>query len=478
MFRYPQPPAPGVWEWASQFKHFLFPAYEQPPEEMGVWEWLESMPSHRRRVLREVLQEWLVCPDWQPKHAKFHSFLKFEPLPRVDKDRDGIFDLQFLVDRLINAPHDVTHIIAGPKIKPYLGWLKKQWHRDNFLFYGSASPEDLQYWLARCTSKGRRLVFWSDYSMFDNSHNLDTWKFVEHFYRQHKADDLFQKVLDAWRVPEGTLGKDVKYRGRPMNASGRDDTALANALLNGVAMVLCVTASWFKLPLTQVKLSHVHLISTELDLSVCGDDALGFLPWVPEEEALGFINRAKEALAQMGFKAKMFCSDRFEDAVYLGHRPIQVSGSWYWSKTLGRCLWKLGLQNSLSGDGWAHFMGICKMHEVCSKHVPVLADIVGAYQAVGDGSKVNAWTPNPDKPWEMMGMFGPKYYDDDAIFSIASAYSVTRRPCRKDLSAEDVVVTASDVRDLISYVRRTITQPGPCVLDHWLLRHMVWVDEL
>ena len=477
MFRYPPAPRRGLWSWVAQFRDFLFSEYQTPPPEMSFWEWWETLPSHRKAPLKRAYEMWQENPVWQKKYGLFHSFLKFEPIAEIDKDKDGLVRLRCLVDRLINAPNDVTHVIAGPKIKPYMAWLKRQWSWDQFLFYGSADPETLTQWLQACARGGNKLIFWSDYSMFDNSHNSDTWEFVEHFYRQHRGDQVFQKVLNAWRVPQGTMGRDVKYRGRPMNASGRDDTAFANAVLNGVAMVLAVTASWFKLDVQAVKLAHLELIKDELRLSVCGDDALGFLPWLPEPEALAFITRAREHLKSFGFEAKMFCSDRLEDAVYLGHRPIQVGGQWYWAKTLGRCLWKLGLQNSLSGDGSAHFAGTCKMHMTCSKHVPVLRDIAEYSLKCMAGQKVNEWKENPDKPWETMGKFGPENYDEDAIASIAAAYTVNRRPCRRDLSPQDVVVTAADVRDLIRYVRETV-HAGPCVLDHWLLRHMVWVDEL
>lgn len=202
------------------------------------------------------------------------------------------------MDRLINAPHDVTHVIAGPKIKPYMGWLKRQWTYDSVLFYGGTEPEKLLMWLRRATSQPR-FVFWSDISMMDTSHCEESWDFVEHFYRQHLGDPVFRKVLGAWRVPHGTLGN-LRYRGRCMNASGRDDTALANALLNGVAMLLSVTAAWYQIEVKEVGIQHIHRISDELLLSVCGDDSLGWLPLVSDERIQDFILRSKAALTLFG----------------------------------------------------------------------------------------------------------------------------------------------------------------------------------
>ncbi len=262
-----------------------------------------------------------------------------------------------------------------------------------------------------------------------------------------------------------------------MNASGRGDTALLNALLNGLAMVLAVTASWYRIPLRQVTIADVKRISEVLLLSVCGDDALGFLPPVGADRARDFIASARAHLRSFGFEAKMFASDRFEDAVYLGHRPLPVDGVWYWTRTLGRCLFKLGYQADVSGDPRAHFHGICRMHKVCSAHVPILSDIVNKYLEFFAGSKANDYAEDPNKPWEVMGKFGPDHYSTDTVAALSRAYTVSRGSLRGDLThLFDVTVTPADIHDCIQHCVSGI-RGGPCVLDHWVLRHMVWVDE-
>lgn len=477
VFRKPPPTNPRLWSWAGSFKNLLFPDYDSPPPEMSIVDWIQSMPSRRRKALEEAARLYELT-GWCDKYCTFHAFIKEELLPGFKKERDHIAQLDAMVDRLINAPHDVTHIIAGPKIKPYLKWLKKQWHWDNYLFYASVGPDLLQQWLDKVTSKGERLVFWSDYSMFDASHNAHTWDFVEHFYRQHFADLDFLAVLAAWRAPGGKLG-DLRYQAGVMNASGRDDTALANAILNGVAMVLAVTAAWFNIPLFQVTVGHVLRIQSDLQLAVCGDDALGFLPWVSFDYAEAFVNRARKHLTAFGFSAKMFCSNRFEDAVFLAHRPLPVRGRYYWAKTLGRCLYKLGWQVGIKPDPAAEFNGICQMYVNCASHVPILSDIAKVWLEVRKGSKINAWKPDPDRPWELMGTFGPETYSDDTIEAIARSYSLGRSPTRLDLEVTDTFITRSDILDCIAHVTKVIRECGgrPCVLDHWLLAHMVAVDE-
>jgi hypothetical protein len=475
LFRVAPAPDEGLWRWASQFVSEILPAANEPPARMTDEAWLDSMPANRQKVLRQAMLLWKKTA-WTAKYELFSSFLKQELVPMFSKDDGGVVPLRAILGRLINAPHDVTHCIAGPVIKPYLGWLKQQWHVNNVLFYGSTTPELLQQWLERITNiKGERLVLWSDYSMYDSSHNKDTWAFVESFYSHHCHDAAFKKVLEAWRAPKGTIGP-FKFTGRVMNASGRDDTAFANAILNGVAMLLSICSAWYDVPLLELNIGYVQRISHDLCLSVCGDDALATLPPVTEKRALYLANVIKDNLRRFGFQAKLFTSNRFEDAVYLGHRPILVGGKWYWSKTLGRCLYKFGYQMGTAGDPGAHFMGICKMHQVCSKHVPVLSDIVDTWMNCRKGAKVSPYKEDQNRPWEFMGKFGPKGYDDSTLECLARAYTVDRRPCRQDLAPRDVNVTADDFKELIAYVRGTI-QGIPCVLDHWLLEHMVWVDE-
>lgn len=469
-------PAPRklLWKMAAIFYDTILPDFHNRPAEMDRMEWLLSMPKERQGPLLEAMT-MLDENGWFSKFRKFHAFIKDELLPFFDKNSDGLIPLCSALSRLIYAPHDVTHVIAGPKIKPYLGWLKAQWHCDNWIFYASTSPDKIQHWLDTLVARGPLLYFWSDYSQFELTHSVETWEFVETLYSQHAHDPLFKEVLDAWRAPQGDIGP-FRFKGRIMNASGRDDTAFANALLNGFAMAISVASAWFQIPLLDLKLSDLIRIQSELSLSVCGDDALGGLPSVSEERSLQFVEDCKENLRAFGFNAKMFCSFRLEDCVYLAHRPTPVGGRWYWGKTLGRCLYKLGFQRGVAGDPKAFFAGICKMHEVCSRHVPVLSDICTVWAEANAGCKVTHYKFDPNRPWEAMGSCSPGYYDESTLESLARAYTVDSRPCRADLSMNSVFVTARDFHDLIDYVRNAI-DGRPCVLDHWLLRHMVWVDE-
>lgn len=474
VFRPVPEPERGIWRFAKSHAHHLLPRWGDFPEALELERWLDSMPAERQRALRAAIDDYQRT-GWMLRYEDFHAFVKCELLPYFSKDAYGLTRLDAMVDRLINAPHDVTHTIAGPKIKPYLSWLKSQWSHDSSLFYAGVSPEKLQLWLDRATRQNKATVFWSDYTAFDASHNSDTWDFVESLYEPYKHDEEFQRVLRCWRAPKGRI-RNLRYQAKVMNASGRDDTALANALLNGFAMYLSVTAAWCRVELREVTREHLEYIRTVLQLAVCGDDALGFLPETSEQDRKRFLEALRANLARFGFIAKAFASERYEDAVFLGHRPLPVGGRWYWARTLGRCLYKLGWQAGTRGDGTAWMRGVMQMHDLCSGHVPVLSDIARTFLRETEGYKVTEIRLDPNKPWEWMGRFGPRDYDDSTIEALARVYSVRKDLCRQDLSPTDVLVTADDVRDLCRYVREAV-KAQPTVLDHWLLKHMVWVDE-
>jgi hypothetical protein len=488
VFRRPVKAERGIWSGVKRHWDFLLPDHPNPPEPMltsdgDIQPWLDSMPSDRRPALQRA---WDIYREsgWSEKHADFQAFLKLELIPAFQKRVGSVvdlFDLEKTTDRLIQAPHDVTHVIAGPWLKPYLGWLKDQWGPDDHIFYGGTTPDKLLAWLQDCTSSPRT-IFWSDYSMFDSSHCEESWALIEQLYARaiRECPDL-QKVLDAWRCPSGKCGQNLRYRAPSMNASGRDDTALANALLNGFAMYLSLTSAWYQVPVCDVRTEHLISMREILRLSVCGDDALGFLPPMSKLEQMAFRERMLSNFRQFGLSAKFFMSEHFEDAVYLGHRPLPYDTpagvKWYWTRTLGRCLYKLGFQPEIKGDPTAYFAGICDMHQQISAHVPVLSDLTRAWLELNPGVKRSVVKIDPHKPWLLMASGSPDTYSHITVQALARAYTVSaEKGLRDDLEQESVFVSANDIYGLISHIVGSMDGRA-CVLDHWLLRHMVLHDE-
>lgn len=450
-------PLPGVWQFAERFIDLILPDFRCKP--MSVEEWLETMPSRRRRALEKAWMDYQRS-GWSKRCEKFSSFVKTEFLPGFGKDKVELVRLSEMVDRLIQGPADETHVIAGPFLKPLVKLLKERWPPDGFIFYGSAGPEALHTFLQSKLVDGEHRYFWCDFSMFDNTHSNDSWDFLEKIYKNAGITDSdFWRVMAAWRRPSGKIGP-CRYRARVMNASGRDDTALANAILNGFATYLSACAAYLGKPLLTLTVEDVRACRSQINLSVCGDDSIGALPPMTEENARAFADAMSNNIAMFGFEAKLEHSEDLSRAVYLGMRPYPVNGKWFWGKTIGRAVYKLGWTMLESGrDLMAHITGVADMHMLCSRHVPILADLAAKIVELRCGAKRTPVVPDENRPWEWT-LAGSLPYADDTIAYTARAYGVT----------------VTDVRAAISRIQ-AITRL-PCVLDCPIIKGMIHSDDL
>lgn len=463
-------PKAGIWKWVeNRFLDYLLPEFRTT--KMEIDDWILSMPSRRRAPLQRAADN-VRNYGWLERYARFSSFIKQEFLPGFSKDSAGLKRLTGFIDRLIQGPADETHVIAGPWLKPLVKALKRIWTSENKIFYGSTSPEELHKFLQTAIVDGAHQYFWCDFSMYDNTHSAESWEFIETIYRRAGVQDpLFWKVMQAWRQPSGKIGP-FKYTARVMNASGRDDTALANGILNGFATYLSVAAAYLDKPLLDLTVPDLESVSAIIKLSVCGDDSLGSMPPQTESFMSRFRAQVRENVAMFGFEAKLMTSEHVEDVVYLGNRPYPVNGVWYWGRTIGRAAYKMGYSMLNKGDLMAHITGVADMHTVCSSHVPVLGDLAARIVHLREGAKRTPAVFDPDTPWRYTLSGGT--YAQDTIEYVARVYSTRQNPG----SPPDVqcVVTSQDVCDLIQAIEGV--QRLPCMLDHWLLRRMVHVDEL
>lgn len=465
-------PAPEIWRWARRFIPILLPDFMTRP--MDFEQWLATMPSVRRKLLREAWEKY-SRNGWKPGYRRFRAFVKSELLPGFGKSKLGLDKMTEMIDRLIQGPHDVTHVVAGPKLKPFVGLLKEVWGVEGPIFYGSVGPDKLHQYLQRIAAGGGT-YFWCDFSMFDVTHSSDSWKFLHHLYwKGGIRDPDFWKVLkEAWLRPRGSIGP-FSYQADVMNASGRDDTALANGLLNGFATYLSAISAYSGKALCTLTERDVRAARAYLLLSVCGDDSLGKLPFMSTEKRQQFHERMARNIRMFGFEAKLASSERLVDAVYLGMRPYPVAGEWHWGKTIGRSTYKMGwVTVDKERDVMAHITGIADMHLRCSSHVPVLADLAEKIVELRQGAKRTPVFLDSNRPWEWTRESGVKY-DRETLEAVAQAYS-TRRDLFSPGVEMDQEVTVADVLDLIQTIRGV--GQLPCVVDHWLWRRMVLVDDL
>lgn len=460
-------PKPGIWAKAKEFVNLLLPGFEAP--RMAFSEWLETMPKRRRAALQRGWDRYERA-GWLDSYASFTSFVKTELLPGFGKIGGDLVRLEEMLDRAIHGPSEESHCIAGPIVKPYVRKLKEIWGPKGAIFYGSCAPEKLHMWLQELVAEERQ-YFWCDFSMYDRTHSLDSWAFVESLY--DTTDPMFRKVLDAWRRPRGRFGP-LKYQAPVCNASGRDDTALANALLNGFATYLSVCSAWLRVPVEELTVGQVQGCMTEIRLSVCGDDSLGWLPLCSEERMAEFRRDFNVNIMKFGFIAKLCTSTQVDDCVYLGMRPYPTKQGWFWGKTIGRASYKMGwLLEQQGRDPMAHVTGIADMHVLCSSHVPVLSDLAKKIVELRQGARRTPQLMDPEKPWEWTYKAGVAY-DDLTLEAVARVYS--RRDTEGNPCEFEREVTVHDVRDLIKEIGKV--ERLPCVIDHWLWKHMVFSDDL
>lgn len=463
--RAPVSPQKGIWtKLVPGLLHLLLPEGLNS-ERMSDDEWLASMPADRRRPLTRAMEEYRTG-GLQKRHATFRAFVKREKLPNFTKRRhQGHPYLTAgcsMVDRLIQGPHDVTHCVAGPWLKPCLAALKRQWTCSSPIFYASTGPAEMQKWLSGCSGS----AFWSDFSMFDNTHSDASWNFVESLYQRFVDDDDFWRVMKDWRAPRGFI-RGIRYRANVMNASGRDDTALANGLLNGIATSLSVAAALAGCSVMSLTPPAVQQALAVMKLAVCGDDSLYFLP--PAYNNDKFKEVVKENIAAFGFYAKSVeSSDHMVKAVFLGCRPVRVSGEWTWTKTTGRALYKLGWELEPKGDGAAWFTGVAEAVEITCRNNPILHSIAKRTLQLRAGLPRTPY--RPEEPGRGMTDFYASghttaLWDAQSIQDFCDAYST-----------EDWLVTPRDVQGCLDQIAGVHTLP--VVLDHPLLKWCVWLDDL
>lgn len=455
----PQPwgtgPCPGVWEWARKFVDELLPEFSAKP--LSQDEWLESMPSVRRKILK-VAAERYNLHGYSTGITKFKAFVKKELLPAFGKGPDDLTLAYEMIDRLIQAPMDEAHVVVGPYLKPLVYRLKELWTNDGYIHYGSNSPESNHEFLQRLCER-EMLYFWSDYTGFDTTHSNDSWDFMEFLYRRAGIGDFaFWQVMRHWRRPRGKIGP-FRYEGPVMNCSGRDDTALANGVLNGVCLFLSITAAYLNKPLRLLTVEDVRSMKGLLVLSVCGDDSVGGIPLVSVDREKQITADVISNIEKFGFDAKFFMSRNLLDCVYLGQRPYPVGGRWYWGKTIGRATYKMGWVLDKGQDLRAHMKGLAEMHSLCGSHVPILADLAKRVLELTGGAKRTPVKLDPDRPWEWPFKSGVPY-DDSTLAAVAQVYDCT----------------VADIRSLIALIQQI--DRLPCVVDHWLWRKMILIDDL
>jgi hypothetical protein len=163
-----------------------------------------------------------------------------------------------------------------------------------------------------------------------------------------------------------------------MNASGRDDTALMNALLNGVVQTASWLAVWARVPLWEIdKTNELDLaaFSHQFDIAVLGDDSITMGPRQDRYGAPLLVDAVEATIALAGFECKIAVRETFSELVYLGCRPWVTDIGPVWGPTLGRRLYKHHVQRVPTKRPLQWLAGIVHFESKDYSHLPVLGPI-------------------------------------------------------------------------------------------------------
>lgn len=443
-------PAPGVFEslnnWVPTFLNDWIQGHDPHPEE-----WLRHLPGPRARVMqREFLL--LLLRGFRNKDGNVDSFVKMELL-------DG--NVTELIDRMIQAPKAAGLRAVGPSMWSLTKALKRSWNADSVIFYASVSPIELSRWFNRVYIPGM-VGGMTDVKQFDGSYSRPAWDFIYSLYERTGMFNLpfVRDFLDAWKKPRGKMsgrGYCFKYQADYMNASGRPDTALANALLNGLMTLVSLTVIYHDIDIVEITCAHVEEASRYFYIAVVGDDSLFLTVPLPCYTSLGFSAAHARVFSKFGFGIEMELTYRPFCMVFLGMRPYEVAGTYYFARTIGRCLYKYSycLQPE-KYDLMAWFHGKAYADSPGFQCVPILKELITCSLNFLDGKKRTAVVADPNKPWQA-GNVTPAY-DSSTLRQVASGY---------DISVNQLV-------SCIEFIQKDFTLP--CILEHPVLDRICSFD--
>lgn len=404
---------------------------------MDDWEYLKSITNSRRR--KALIKAYhLRCERGEPhpQFAVFNMFTKDEKEAYFGQYR-GDYAPQWkrTVSRLICAPHDETHISAGKYLKPLIPRLKDCWHWDNWIFYASVEPYKLDKWLQKhCAAAS---WFWSDYSAFDATYSPQAWAMLESAYRiiYPHAEQEFWQVLEIWRRPHGKKRMKqeditIEYTGNVCNASGRDDTALANALLNGLVLAMSFASALCGKQVEDVTEEDLRHASEHFNIAIVGDDSLVACDMVIDP----YVRAIETGIRAFGLVAVVQHSISLVDVTFLGMMPYMVRGSYYWGPTIGRRLYKAFWQLDPTGKqhlpAWTR--GVAQQLGKY-RNVPVMSDLAVKIDQLLTGHVVTRVSRDENRPWTMIEDTLPQW-DDSTIDWLCARYpGLTPTLVREDL---------------------------------------------
>jgi len=329
----------------------------------------------------------------------FKFFLKRELQPHTC---DFTGKRSALNPRVICNPDAWSQLVLGPFLKQLTEELHTYWHIDAPLtYFGGLPPGQAKRWIKKCVHGYTRfnpkytVALENDFSKFDSTYNRDAFNFIKQCYIYWGVDfnnELIDHVFEEWMRPKGQFRSGLKVSGPIMNASGRSDTALMNALINGLVQITsyCMAEQGVD---DIISLNHERTTFTlsYIKIAVLGDDSLTFYSYFP-----GIDKEVGDMVAKFGFEARdMKVHFSPEKMVFLANRIYPVidkdgNKDIMWGPTMRR-LHKMGISEQIQPNPMSWLAQVTIASLITSDFVPYIGDIAKKQAQLLEGTKITSY---------------------------------------------------------------------------------------
>jgi len=401
---------------------------QEPVQPLPFAVWAAAFPKARRQEFARALVQ-MKLHGFDGRHCHYQNFVKQELAYAVNSE--GVVPKN---PRSIANSGPQAHVVTGVWCRPLTHAFKAACGPKSPLFYASADPDTQNLFLdqvfrpvrvaigevaqasvhnasmTNCKQISAGLtatvsetvapvadaldlqewhVLESDFTSMDSSYSKGAFSFLAELYSvlgmpigKHDRRSLLKQVWHKLGnvTVSGSIGFGQFYRRHigPVNASGRDDTAINNFVVNAwMFMVGVIQFAGYTHP-KDVDVAVVAAIVAKFHSAFVGDDMITFCHKSLDHVSLS--THLESASNQGGFEMKMLVKSDPCRAVFLGLQPYQVvelidGEPWLrmvWGKQVGRCIGKIGWQRVPSVDRFAWLKGIAWATLISDGHVPVL----------------------------------------------------------------------------------------------------------
>lgn len=298
--------------------------------------WINSFEPRKRKLYYEAIAEYKQS---NKTRIPFSFFVKRE-LDYHGSDRRGIRPAAN--PRIICNPAPISQVIMGPVLRSATSLLHDVLSPENTgTYFGGLRPNQANMWINRLVSKEYKFTNYktgtfesnfaaieNDFSKFDCTYSRPCFDFILGVYTHWglpTQSALFKDVFKAWMQPIGMFRSGLKIRAPIMNASGRADTALMNALVNYAVQYAAFIECTYNKPLDDITREEKESFDSYFKIGVLGDDSITFTRHFDDMEDL-----VADKIAEFGFEARSMKVHRAPQFItFLGNRiyPTRTSDS-------------------------------------------------------------------------------------------------------------------------------------------------------